>query len=117
MDYKNHCRVEVGAYCEVHDEPSPSKSTESRTHEVLALGTTGNLQGSVKFYCLNTSQVLERRNFTPMSLANSVIAKVNAIGKKQNQGREFRFTNWHNEPFSWTDEFQEDDKEFQGLLE
>ena len=33
MDYRKHCRVEVGTYCEVHDEPSPSNSTVSRTHE------------------------------------------------------------------------------------
>ena len=52
-----------------------------------------------------------------MPLPNSVIAKVNAIMKKQNQGREFWFTNRCNEPFVWTDEVQEDDKEFQGLLE
>jgi hypothetical protein len=85
MDYKKHCRVEVGTYCEVHDEPSPSNSTVSRTHDGIALGPTGNLQGSVKFYCLNTGRILKRRNFTPMPLPDSVIAKVNDIGKKQNQ--------------------------------
>ena len=52
-----------------------------------------------------------------MPLPDSVIAKVNDIGKKQNQGREFIFTGWRNEPFSWADEVQEDNKEFQGLLE
>ena len=60
---------------------------------------------------------LKRRNFTPIPLSNSVISKVNAIGKKKNQGFKFRFTNRRNEPFGWTDEVQEDDKEFQGLLE
>ena len=52
-----------------------------------------------------------------MPLTNSKIAKVNAIGKKQNRGREFRFTDQRNEPFSWTDEVQEDNEQFQGLLE
>ena len=117
MDYKNHCRVEVGTYCEVHNEPSPSNTTEPRTHEGTALGPTRNLQGSIKFYCLNTGQVLKRRNFTPIPLPGRLIAKVEDIGNKQNPGREFRSTNRHKKLFGWTDEFQEDDNVFQGLLE
>ena len=52
-----------------------------------------------------------------MPLPDSVIAKVNTIVKKQNQGRQFLFTNRLNKPFGWTDEVQEDDEELQGLLE
>ena len=52
-----------------------------------------------------------------MPLPDTVIAKVEDIGAKEGQGRDFRFTNRKNELFSWTDEVQEDDKEFQGLLE
>ena len=99
------------------DEPSPSNTTESRTHKGIALRTTGNLQGSVKFYYLNTGQVLKRRNFTPIPLPGRLIAKVEDIGNKQNPGREFRSTNRHKKLFGWTDEFQEDDNVFQGLLE
>ena len=42
MDYKSiaEWRLEDGTYCEVHDEPSPSNSTESITHEGIALGPT-----------------------------------------------------------------------------
>ena len=43
-----------------------------------------------------------------MSTANS--------GKKENQGKEFRFLNRNKEPFDWTDEIPDDDGEFQGLL-
>ena len=59
MDVKKHCRVLPGSYCEVHDKPNPSNTTASRTHEGIALGLIGNLQGSVKFYCLNTGRVLK----------------------------------------------------------
>ena len=44
-DQENHCRVEVGTYCEVHDNLSPSNSTESRTHEGIALGPTWESSG------------------------------------------------------------------------
>ncbi len=54
LDYKKHCCVLPGSYCEVHDKPSPSNTMVPRMHEAIALGPTGNLQGRVKFYCLKT---------------------------------------------------------------
>ena len=83
MDYKKHCHVLVGSYCEVHDDSSPSNTMMSCTHEAIALGPTGNLQGSVKFYTLTTGRAIKRRNFTEMSMPDSMIRKVNAIGKKE----------------------------------
>ena len=68
LDYKKHCRVLPGTYCEVHDEPVPTNTMTPQTHECIALGPTGNLQGSVKFYCLTTGRVLKRRSFTPMPM-------------------------------------------------
>ncbi len=59
LDYKQHCQVEPGTYCEVHDEPVPSNSMTPRTHGAIELGPTGNMQGSVKFYCLTTGRVLK----------------------------------------------------------
>ena len=49
-------------------------------------------------------------------MTTAVIAKVNKIGKKKNQGKEFRFLNRNKENFDWTDEVPADDGEFQGLL-
>ena len=54
LDYKKHCRVQPGTYCEVHDEPVPTNTMAQRTHKAIALGPTGNLQESEKFYCINT---------------------------------------------------------------
>jgi hypothetical protein len=52
LDYAKHCQVVPGTYCEVHNKPIPMKTMTACTHEGIALGPTGNLQGSVKFYCL-----------------------------------------------------------------
>ena len=49
-------------------------------------------------------------------MPTAVIAKVDKIGKKENQGNEFRFINRNKEPFDWTDEIPDDNGEFQGLL-
>jgi hypothetical protein len=59
-----------GTYCEVHDEPVPTNTMSWRSHEAIALGPTGNLQGSIKFYCINTGRVLKRHSFTPMPMSN-----------------------------------------------
>ena len=58
LDYKKHCRVLPGTYCEVHDEPLPSNTMVLRTQERIALGPMGKLQGTLKFYCLNTGCML-----------------------------------------------------------
>jgi len=80
LDYKKHCRVLPGTYCETHDEPVPSNTMTPRTHECIVYGPTGNLQGSVKFYCLTTGQILKRRSFTVMPMPDRVIKCVNTIG-------------------------------------
>ena len=88
MDVKKHFRVLPVSYCELHDEPNPSNTTVNRTHEGITLGPTGNMQGSVKFYCLNTGRVLKRRAFTEIPMPTAVISEVNKIGKKENQGNQ-----------------------------
>jgi hypothetical protein len=106
-----------GTYCEVHDKPVPTNTMAWRTHECIALGRTGNLQGSVKFYCLTTRRVLKQRLFTPMPMPDRVIKRVNTIGEREGQGRTFRFLNRRKEPYEWPDSVPEDDPEFQGLLD
>ena len=118
LDYKRHCRVEPGTYWEVHDEPIPSNTMAPRTHSAIALiGPTGNMQGSLKFYSLTTGRVLKQCSFIPMAMPDRVIKRVNSIGLHEQQDREFRFLNWRQEPYEWTDEVSEDDPDFQGLLE
>ncbi|KAL3796182.1 hypothetical protein ACHAW5_005865 [Stephanodiscus triporus] len=40
LDYKKHCRVEPGTYCEVHDEPVPTNTMTPCMHKAIALGPT-----------------------------------------------------------------------------
>jgi hypothetical protein len=117
LDYKKHCQVLPGTYCEVHDKPDPSNSMVGHTHEGIALGPTGNLQGSVKFFCLNTGRVLKRQSFTALPMPTRVIKWVDTIGGQEAQGREFRFLYWNKDAFTWTDKVPADDPTFQGLLE
>jgi hypothetical protein len=117
LDYKRHCWVVPGTYCEVHNKPLPLNTMVARTHEGIAVEPTGNLQGSVKFFCLKTGRILKWRLFTPLPMLDRVIKRVNYIGKREKQGRAFRFLNQRKEPYEWTDEVPKDDLDFQGLLE
>ena len=49
-DYKVRCRLPVGGYCEVHDDPKPTNSTISRTTPAIVLEPVGNYQGGYRFY-------------------------------------------------------------------
>jgi len=58
FDARLHCKAEFGAYCEVHDKPTPTNTMQQCTHTTICLGLTGNLQGSYKFFCLSTCRKL-----------------------------------------------------------
>jgi hypothetical protein len=86
LDCKKHCRVLPGTYCKAHNKPVPSNTMIPCTHECIACGPTGNLQGSVKFYCLTTGRILKRRSFNAMLMPDRVIKRVNTIGSREKQG-------------------------------
>ena len=98
------------------DEPSPLNTMTPRMHKAIAVGPTGNLQGLVKFFCLNTGRILKQRSFTALPMPDRVLKRVNDIGLREQQGRTFRFLNRRQETYEWTDSVPEDDPEFQGLL-
>ena len=53
LDYKKHCCVLPGSYCEMHTKLSPSNTLVPCTQEAITAGPTSNIQGSVKFSVLN----------------------------------------------------------------
>jgi hypothetical protein len=89
----------------------------AQIHEGIALGPTGNLQESVKFYCLNTGHMLKWHSLMPVSMPERVIKQVNTIKAQEKQGCEFCFLNWWQEAFEWMVKVPKDNPEFQGLLE
>ena len=97
LNYKKHCRVLPGTYCKTHDEPVPTNTMTPCTHQCIACGPTGILQGSIKFYCLTMGRILKCRSFTAMPMPDRAIKHVNTIGSRAKQGRMFRFTDRSNE--------------------
>jgi hypothetical protein len=116
LDYKKHCRVLLGTYCEIHDKPDPSNIMVGHTHEGIALNPMGNLQGSVKFFCFNTGSVLKQRSFMALPMPTRVIKRVDRIGAQEAQGLEFCFLSRNKDAFTWTDKVPADNPAFQSLL-
>jgi len=65
LDFKKHCRAPFGSYCEAHDEPTPTNNMSSRATLAIVLGPTGILQGTYKFFSLETGKKIKQRRLTP----------------------------------------------------
>jgi hypothetical protein len=56
LDYKKHMSLQLGQYCQVHEEDNPRNSQIAKTKRVISLGPSGNLQVGFKFMALNTGK-------------------------------------------------------------
>ena len=83
LDFLIQCRVPFGAYCEIHDEKSPTNNMVSRTTPAIAIGPTGNLQGTYKFYSLRSKKVVVRRKWSELPMPPTVIKLVEDIARKE----------------------------------
>jgi hypothetical protein len=68
MDFKKHCRVKFGAYVEASSDEIITNTLRDRTEECIALGPTGNFQGSVACLHLDTGRVVSQRTITPLPM-------------------------------------------------
>ena len=75
LSCKKHFRIQFGYYDEFHDEPDPWNTISPRTHPAIAVGPTGNLNSTIKFFCLITGSILKRRNFTRFPMPDRIIRK------------------------------------------
>ena len=90
LDYNKHCRIEVGAYAQVHEEPDPRNDTSKyRTTGAIALEANDNLQGGIRFLSLNTGRVIECRNFTVLPVPIDVIKRVEHMASEEEGSFDF----------------------------
>ena len=72
-----------GSYCQVHEEKLPRNTLASRTIGAISLGPSGNTQGGHRFLTLNTGKVVTRRSWDILPMPQSVIDRVNFLGRDQ----------------------------------
>ena len=82
MDFKKHCLCEFGEYVESRGDYVVANDMTPGTHEKIALGPSGNLQGTHKVFCLETGIVLKRRVNTVVPMPDRVIEKINQWGER-----------------------------------
>lgn len=78
-------RVDFGAYCQVHDEPDPSNTNQSRTTGAIALHASSNIHHSYYFLSLTTGKVLHRRAWTVLPMSNDVIKRLETLAEAEGQ--------------------------------
>jgi hypothetical protein len=83
LDYKKHLSLQIGQYCQVHEEENPRNSQQPRTKDAISLGPSGNLQGGFKFMALSTGKKIVRRSWDVIPIPETVISRVNDLGRDQ----------------------------------
>jgi hypothetical protein len=83
LNYKTQLNLRLGQYCQVHEEGIPRNGQHARAQGAICLGPSGNQQGRFKFMSLATSHSLSRRTWDILPMPNSVIDRVNTLGKYQ----------------------------------
>jgi hypothetical protein len=81
LNFTKHCKAQFGSYCKAPDEPVPTNTMVTRLTPAIVLGLTGNLQGTYKFFSLETGKKIKRRKLTAYPMRDLVIKKVEAFGK------------------------------------
>jgi hypothetical protein len=86
LDYKKHLSLQIGQYCQVHEEYNPHKSHLALTKGAISLGTSGNMQGSFKFMALHTRKKILRRIWDVIPMPDAL---------RSEQPRQMTFTDRH----------------------
>jgi hypothetical protein len=81
--------LQLGQYCQVHEEDNPQNSQTDRTKGAISLGPSGNLQGGFKFMALNSGKKIVHRSWDVIPMPDLVIDRVNALGRDQPQHMTF----------------------------
>jgi hypothetical protein len=115
IDYNKHCRLPFWAYVEAHDDPTITNDSRPRTPTpAIALGPTGNAQGTYKFLSLTTGKKIKQQEWTEYpAVPDSIIKKVQQLAARDNRYGNLSFANRHGDLFGWNDEV---DKEYDQML-
>ena len=65
------------------------------------MGPTDNIQGSIKFMCVETGRKIVRWSYTKLPMTDSIIKKVEGLAEKDRANNELFFRNQQREIFEW----------------
>ena len=61
LDKQKHCKLEFGAYAQVHEESVPTNTMCDHMDRCICLGPVGNDKGTIKFLKLHMGEVVRHR--------------------------------------------------------
>ena len=79
VDFKTHCRLPIGFYCMIHDEPHPSNTETPRAKSAIASNTASLLaikRRSAYLLSLDTGKRVLRRNWTELPMDKQIVEAV-----------------------------------------
>ena len=100
LDYNKHCKLALGSYCLVHEEPLPRNSMRERATGAIAVGPTSTLQSAYRFLSLKSGHIITRREWTVMPVPPEAIEKVEEMAGDGDM--EITFT-YHTTTYSTSD--------------
>ena len=110
---KKDCRALFCAYVEASKDAVTTNTMDKRTHSCIALGPSGNLQGSVKCFDLLTGKLIIQRTVKTVPYPHRIIRLANSWGKKYRSkqfGNNLEFRDWKKLQYDWdNEEIEEND--------
>ncbi len=103
LDYNYHCRAPFGAYCEVHENNTPTNSMKTGGTPSICLGPTRNMQGTYNFLSLRTGLVIKCRCLVKLPAPDSVIKQVATLAGNSGISPNLIFMDLTEAPFDWPD--------------
>ena len=82
LNYKQHFKLPLGDYAQVHENEEPRNSMKERTLGAICLGPLDNAQGGYKFMSLRTGALIKRYSWTAIPMTQEVIDRVIYLGEK-----------------------------------
>ena len=104
VNFKDHCKFDVGGYVEASTDAVITNDNSDRTHACIFLGPSGNRKGSLNCFDLDTGKVGVRRFAKRLFWPDRLLKKAEEWGKKGKSAvlsGQIKFLNRHGLKFDW----------------
>ena len=104
VNYKRDCWAYIGVYSEASTDTIVTNDNTPCNHSCIALVTSGNRQGSVKYFDLETEKVVVRGTINQILWPERITKKDSAWGRQSKEitaKNAIQFRNLHGGKFDW----------------
>ena len=113
VNFKDHCKFDMGGYVEASTDGVITNNNSERTHACIFLGPSGNRQGLLNCFDLETGKFVVRRSAKQLFYPDRIMKKAEKWGKKGKSAvlrGQIKFLNRYGEKFDWDNDNLEEIK-------